>query len=216
MSKIEDLIKLHLQRKFYDNTIYELSPDEQDVIDRVLEYLKEDYGFLDILVDFDDYDRLEELLSIIPNDKEKSVWTSKITRDYLMYQIIKRVDLGRPQYKDVEKSLFVKDLDEYSVPILRFDRISNDLKEKAKDTDKGYARIHIMLDKITNAELQRNVNNLFTFRDNISKVGYVTKDLITYYTTSEKYMQDPHDYQKVVSDMRRKKKRIYNIREEIL
>ncbi len=206
MSKIEDLIKLHLQSKFYDNTIYELSPDEQDVLDRVLEYLKDDYGFLDILVDFDDYDRFEELLSIIPNGKEKSIWTSIITRDYLMYQIIKRVDLGRPQYKDVEKSLFVKDLHEYSVPVLRFDRISSDLKEKAKETDKGYARIHIMLDKITNVELQRNVNNLFTFRDDISKVGYATKDLMTYYTTSEKYMRNTHDYQTVVSDMREKMK----------
>ena len=87
--------------------------------------------------------------------------------------------------------------------LLLFMDIYESLREKAKqETIKQYARIHFLLDNVNDKILQRNINDLFVYRGDISMIGYTSKDLNSYHTTSNVFMESVHDYQSYVSDKR--------------
>ena len=65
---MEKLLINKIQNHYYDNMIYYFDTSEIKEYDELKELLKKDYGFLDVVLDFDDYKLLKTIYEQIPND----------------------------------------------------------------------------------------------------------------------------------------------------
>ena len=55
------LVEIFLTNHDHDNIIYFLDKTEKDIYEKIIELLNKDYGYLDIVLDFKDYDKLKPL-----------------------------------------------------------------------------------------------------------------------------------------------------------
>ena len=188
-------VKRDLENHYDWNYIYySLSNEEYD---KVKELVRKDYGFLDIVLEFDDYEKLDKLKNNIPQDLYVDMITSSIIEQYVNYKIVKQLPKNR--YADIsrlENELFSGDFDVFkNSKWLFFYRLEELLKKEALKCENKYARILVLLDSIDDIDLQRKINDLIVFRTNIAIMGYTTKeDLLIYGTTNNVFIEDPHDY----------------------
>ena len=196
---MDKTIKRHIEGDSFANAIYELSETEKDSIAEIKELLKEDHGFFDIVVDLSDYDRMQDMINSLPDDDFKAIRLNRIAEQYLMFKIIKAANIdfdSEYSLEECEEKLFSNSIDELlkvDIPI-GFYFVEEEIKEKAKETTTGKARIHFFFDEVNDINLQRNLNELYIYRTGIMMMGYKTKNLLTYRNTNNFPMQSPHDF----------------------
>ena len=196
---ILDNIKHDLCNHHYDNMIYTLDESETSVYEQVIELLKKDYGFLDIVLDFTDYDRIKPLFLKYPNA------IPFIIEDYVYYSILSKANINIEDYDINSREQLEKMYNGEEFEILWIEKVLEKLKEKAKETENGEARVHFLFDNIDDVRLQQEVNALFYTRSgNVAFMGYHTKPLLSKCTTTGDRVDPVHDYIKVISDKARK------------
>ena len=190
------LIENDLDNHYYDNIIYYLDKKEKDKYEKIKELLNHDYGYLDIVLDFKDYDKLKPLFEQIP-DNDNSTKIS-ILSDYLNYSILSRANittLDNIEVSKVGEILFGKDLDRYyNMDEILFNmEVFDTIKNKVKTDNKKNARIHYLLDNVDDFTLQKCINDLYVYRVGIAMMGYTTKELSSTLTTNNHMMERVHE-----------------------
>lgn len=177
-----DIIKSDLYNIDSWSYIYELDESEKDKLDTVRDYLKEDYGYLDIVLDKDDFETIIQATEIQITDQTNSKMRLLIIRNELQNVILSKIGINIE-----DASLFSLDYD---------------LKEKAKEANKEKYRLHIFLDEINDALLQECINDYITLNH---VIAYTTKNLLTIYNTSGQIIEETHDYILVKSEIKNMK-----------
>ena len=206
---ILEYIKNDLNNHDYDNIIYFLDETEKDKYEKIKELLNNDYGYLDIVLDFNDYNKLKPLFEQV-TDKDMESYKIMILSNYINYSILNKagvenlIDVIVPK---VAEDLFSEDLDKYitSGDMLLNYEVFEAIKDKAKEEYKKYARIHYLLDNVDDIMLQKCINDLFVYRSSIAMMGYTTEKLLAYSTSNNHPLERVHDYISIESDVKRKK-----------
>ena len=205
MVNISD-IKYDLITHWYHNMIYYLTKDEYNEVKNML---NKDYGFLDVVLEFNDFDRLTLILKSIPQHSDRELIRRMIINEYLYYKILKTAKIKNYiyTYSDV---CYAEDI-LYSDDYLKF------LDSRRLDFETGVAnilslgtglkkhkaaRLHFLLDSVGDDDLQRAINNLFIYKSNIAMVGYTSKPLRIKYTMSGDILEMYHDYIEEVSNQK--------------
>lgn len=203
MSKIEitdslyDIAKNNILTLTNKNVIYFFAASEKADVENIRKDLTKDNGFLDVVVDLSDYNRLQSMIDSIPeSDREFS--EGRISKTYLLYKIMKSANLNQEySLEEIEENLFSGDVDalfETYAP-LYFGDIRDELAKKAVDTTaKGEARVHLFLDEVNSESLQRNINGIYTSSNQIAVLGYITKELLTLNVDDHTILERLHDY----------------------
>lgn len=202
MDNIINRIKSDLEYVYFDNYIYFMTEDDRDIYDETKKLLKEDYGFYDIVIDFDDFEIVNDILKTIPENHGHELLSMQIVENYLNYKIIKESKISYPDISvdEIEKDLLNKKYDSLiSMPHVSYLKIDNIIKEKSKDYKKGYARIIFLLDKVDNIYLQRYINDLYIYKTNISMISYTTKELVSYHTNEGHFLEKNENYGSIYS-----------------
>lgn len=201
------LIEIHLDNHDHDNIIYFLDETEKDKYEKIIELLNKDYGYLDVVLDFNDYDKLNPLLSKL---SDKNVFNRiMILSDYLNYSILTKANIDivdGMKVSNVGKHLFSDDLEKYNKmnEVIFTSDVVDALKAKAEKKNKK-ARIHYLLDNVDNIILQKCINDLYVYHADVAMMGYTTKNLSTTLTSNSNYMENIHDYMSFDSDVKQKK-----------
>ncbi|MBR1377200.1 MAG: hypothetical protein IJ565_05295 [Bacilli bacterium] len=198
MKSIESKVESDLQSHYYDNRIYFMSEEEKDKYEKIKELLKKDYGFLDIVLEFDDFNELDKIFDGIQSNDNYDNIKHRIINQYLNYKMLKNANIDeyhKTNVSDIEKDLFSGDIEKIANMDLLSPIITNTIiKTKAKDTKRGYGRVNILLDSVNDAFLQSHINDLIVYRGNVAIMGYTTKELVTYYTSSGGIIENIKDY----------------------
>ena len=203
---MSDELRINLRGMNEWNAICYFSDDEQEAINQYLDEVKEDTDYYNVVLDFSDCDKLQNIINTIPDNSMKKSILYILYEQYLYYKIIKAANLENEiPIEDTGKNLFSGSIESlYNDGFLYFQDIANELKKKAKDnSNRGIARIHIPLDSVDNIEFQQAINFLFVWRGKISMVGYTTKKLLSYYTNNGTLVQSNGDYISLRTDKRR-------------
>ena len=206
MSNIKISASINLKKEYYQNIIYMLSEDEKDTYYSMLELLNEDYGFLDIKINFVDYYKVQQTIESIPANLDKKVLSNIIIRQYLLYKLLKESEIDT--YVEYEipienfaDSVFCGDYNKIrNTKLLMIDDVYEKIKEKAKSKPNPYARIHFLINDVSDEELQKGINDLFFCRSSISMIGYTTHNLLTYETTKGLNISQPNDFTLIASE----------------
>ena len=95
-----EILKNNLNDNDYDNHIYfGLNSDE---ISDLQKLLTKDYGCLDIVIDFNDIHKLENLINDIPDNLDQNLIKKYIYQYYLYYKILSVVETDK-QFKEFWK-----------------------------------------------------------------------------------------------------------------
>ena len=191
------------------NMIAYFSESEKDIINTIKECVtEEDLGFLDIALDLSDYDRLKPMIESVPADEYESIKKHYITRQYLLFKIMKEANLDKEySISDFERSLYSGSVDELYDAHTPFDftSIDDELRRKANDNaTTGDARIHFFLDEVNDELLQLCINDLYAIRGAVGMMGYTTKERVLLATTNWHSIQDVHDYTSYMSKEKEK------------
>ena len=193
-----NILKMNLVNNEYDNHIYfTLTNEELIELDNLL---KVDYGYLDVIISFDDLQLLDKLINNIPINLDKKYVLENIYEQYICYKIISQVEL-EDKYNligsldEKKEALFDGDFDLFKNSLLTpFMIVERELDKFARRYNTR-ARIHFLLDGVNDNVLQQVINNYFSFRSPICFMGYTTKsNLLHSYTTNGQFLQASHDY----------------------
>jgi len=204
------LVEIFLTNHDHDNIIYFLDKTEKDIYEKIIELLNKDYGYLDIVLDFKDYDKLKPLFEQIPDNDDYT--RIIILSDYLNYSILTKANidtLDGIQVSKVGECIFGKDLEKYNNmdELLLNTELFDALENKAKETIEKKARIHFLLDNVDDVILQKCINDLYVYRTDVSMMGYTTKRLLSTLTSNNHAMENVHDYMRFDSEVKQKTKK---------
>ncbi|MBE6154553.1 MAG: hypothetical protein E7163_03165 [Firmicutes bacterium] len=195
-----NILKMDLENNDYDNHIYfGLTLEELKEINTLL---KNDYGFIDLVLDFSDINRLYSLIESIPDHLDNERIKGIIYEQYICYKLLEQISIPRYlkifKYKDIEdvkKIIFSNNFEQFAnMKFLNFGILERDIAEDVKEENKR-ARLHIFFDKVNDKVLQRFINTMIGSRMSIAVMGYSSKEeLITYNTEMNQVIENPHDY----------------------
>ena len=163
---------------------------------------------MDIVLDFEDYYKLNTLFEQLTNNDLKLKYT--INNDYINYCILKKAGIetidSDISTSEIGKNLFRGDIFKYmNCDSLLFNLdVYVPLIKKASKTKNKKCRIHFLLDSVENVDLQKCINDFISYRCDIAMMCYTTDDLLTYYTTNKNIIENVHDYIKIESDEKEK------------
>lgn len=206
---------INMKKSYYDNELYEFSSSEKEDYNKIISNLGQDYGFLDIILKFDDYYRLESLFEKIPDNSNRQMIINTIIKQYINIKILKQINVDTKEIFDVdlnklEMDLFCGDIKRLmSTKWLMFETVEKLVQKKAIESQNRYARMFFLLDDVYDKQLQKNINDLFAWRGSIAMIGYTTKKLESYTTTNNQLVESTHDYTSYVSS-----KRLKEVKEE--
>ena len=192
---IEEQIKRYIEDDDIGNNIYKVDETDKYVLDIAKEYLKEDHGYFEIVLDFSDYDRMKKMIDSVPDRITKKY----VARQYMLYKIMRGANLQSIYYsklEDVEEKLFSGNFDELldvEMP-LYFNDIEDDIKKLGQETKNKIARIHLFLDNVSDEHLQISINDLFALRSSVAVIAYTTKPLLTRLKSDDMVIEEIHDY----------------------
>lgn len=208
---ILDYIERDLNSHYYDNVIYSLAESEKDKYEEIKRLLESDYGYLDIVLNFDDYDKLKPLFEQLPkNEIERNIIKNMIISDYLSYSILSKANIDTLNYNisvsKIGENLFGGNINNYiDAEDLFFSYdVCEPLKKKAQTKKHQKARVHFLLDYVEDVRLQKCINDLFAYRSDIAMMGYITKELLTYQTIQNGMIENVHDYIEIMSEEKQK------------
>lgn len=165
-----DWVKYNLKNDDSSNILYDFTIDHPEEISEVKKLLQEDYGYLDIVLDKDDFD------TIMQGFVDKNKFTRIVSlRDGLIKTILQKID----DYNEND-IYFVEDL-------------RDNLVKKSMEHPNQAFRIHMFLDHVDNEYLQAVINDLIAER-NLSIVGYYSNGLKNTYTSNGFPIEPVHDY----------------------
>ena len=205
---ILNYIKNDLNNHYHDNMIYQLNENETDKYNEIKTLLDNDYGYLDIVLDFKDYDKLNKLFEQLSNNDLELKYT--INNDYINYCILKGAGIetidSNISISEIGKNLFRGDIFKYMNcdSLLFYFDVYDPLIKKAKTTKNKKCRIHFLLDNVTNVDLQKCINDFISYRCDVAMMCYTTKNLLTHCTTNNNIIENVHDYIKIESDEKEK------------
>lgn len=208
MGNIRIDAKINLSRNYIENQIYEFSETEVDDFNKLKEYLKEDYGFFDIVLNFSDFYRLYNLIDDIPDKLDKNAVTGVIINQYLNYKILKQANIDtfaayNRNLKSLEQDLFSGSFDQIkNTRWLNFNQTLKDLEIKGKTSRMGYSRIHFMLDTVNDKILQTKINDLFYNRSRVTMMAYTTKEMLTKEISNGDILDNNRDFKEFISEQR--------------
>ena len=192
---IEEQIKRYIEDDDIGNNIYNVDETDKYVLDIAKEYLKEDHGYFEIVLDFSDYDRMKKMIDSVPDRITKNF----VARQYMLYKIMREANLQSIYYsklEDVEEKLFSGNFDELldvEMPLYFID-IEDDIKKLGQETKNKIARIHLFLDNVSDEHLQISINDLFALRSQVAVIAYTTKPLLTHVKSDNMVIEEIHDY----------------------
>ena len=195
-----DILKMHLSNNGYDNHIYFCLTENE--INELKLLLNEDYGYIDLVIDFDDLNKLDKLINSVPEDSDKTLMIRYIYSQYIIYKIVSQIEINDEynmigSIEEKKESIFSGDFELFkNSKITLFMIIERELEKLAKNKNTR-ARIHFLLDGVNNKILQQVINDFFYLRSPICFMGYTSKDsLLHYYNTMGSVLESPHDYSK--------------------
>lgn len=190
-----EILKIHLENNGYDNHIYYgLTNDE---LIEIKNLLQNDYGYIDLIMDFSDLDKLNPLIESIPQSLNNTLTLTWIYAQYISYKILKQIHLPEVfesydvSLEEMEKSLFSGDLETFRwTNTVLVDFVDRHIRIFDKRV-----RVHMFLDEINNKDFQKYINLLLGSRMFMTFMGYTNKEqLLTYYTLKNQIIESPHDY----------------------
>ena len=161
-----------------DPTMYILDESQKDLYEQMKQMVKDDHGYLDIVLDTEDFN---EVLSKLKGRPEN------IKRMFLLDFLINKI-LGNAGFETSDTET------------IWFDLMVKMLSEKCQSTPHQMARIHFFLDGVEDVMLQTKINDLFASRGLVT-IGYTTKELLTYCDSKGNLLEPVHDYRAVYSDL---------------
>ena len=182
-----EILKNNLNDNGYDNHIYfGLNIDE---INDLQQLLKNDYGCLDVVINFNDIHKLDGLINSIPNNLDLNIIKKYIYQHYLYYKILSFIE----EDNNLKRVLFGGNINEFRD--YKFIMFSSVLKKLEVLSKSKRIRLHFFVDEYNNKYLQQQINDLIYMRIPIAVRCYTTKDnLITYLTSNGSMLESPHDY----------------------
>ena len=179
----------------YDNHIYfDLTNSE---IENLKQLLKNNYGYIDIIINFEDLGKLNNLINSIPKDLDKDLLKSYIYEQYLIYKILKESHINDENIRitpsKLENILFNGNFEKFkNMDFIMYMFLEQSLKKQYKNTK---TRLHLFLDEINDILLQKKINDLIYVRQSLILMCYTTKDKLLSHTTMDgNYIESPHDY----------------------
>ena len=173
------------------NVIYEFSQTEHEEIDKVRNLLKEDYNYMDIVLDKNDFDKMEEGLETVTSPFGEEIGPDHDQYSYTKWRILESRLMGAILEKAGLEDESFNEFIQFGYP--------KKLKDKAKELGKKNFRIQIIFDDVQSRELQTAIDELILSRD-FNIMGYASKPLLSYCSYSGIYMESTHDYSHVISD----------------
>lgn len=181
------ILENNLNDNDYDNHIYfGLNSDE---INNLHQLLKNDYGCLDIVINFNDMNKLDNLIKCIPNNLDQNLIKKYIYQHYLYYKILSFIE----EDINLKNVLFGGNINEFRD--YKFVMFSSVLKKLELFAQNKRIRLHFFVDEYNNKYLQQQINDLIYMRISIAVRCYTVNDNLTTYLTSDGNMlESPHDY----------------------
>ena len=206
-----NIVKQHIKDNGYDNIIH--FGLKQDNISEIKEQLQNDNGYIDVILDFNDIDKLEQLINNVPSSSNKSIKMNYIYETYICYKILKLTSITckntKTTIQEIEEVLFSGDYNKFvDMDCILYMYIERALKQYCEENNK-IIRIHLFFDNIKDILLQQKINDLIFARQHVIFMGYTTKpQLLTYSTTNGSFIESPHDYLSYYSEEFAKKIKI--------
>ena len=189
------------------NEIIYLSDNEFDEYLNMQDRLKGNHGYLDIIVDFNDFDKLKFLLKDTFNLEQQEKIEKLIMTEYLYYSILNSAHIP------VDNNVFDKNYNEFiQSHKIEYINMLDSIKEKAyKQSDRKLARIHLFINNVYNIALQEAINELLKY-STVPIILYTTRDLVTYNINSDNKLEEKIDYKKFLTNERKKEENEKDIR----
>lgn len=199
MNELYECIKEDLRNHDYDNRMYFFNDDTSMYYYVIKELLKKDYGYLDVVIDFSDLDKLSSIKKI-PNNVNFVSLKKMIYTQYINYKILKSADIKYPliDTEKMEQILFDDDLKKISeMDKTSFVVLDGLLNQKARECGKKNVRIHVFMNQINDRHLQMCINDLFelaSYKSNIAIMAYAKKPIITDLTNAGISINDTNGF----------------------
>lgn len=182
-----EIIKRHLENQTVGSHFhFGLSDDD---FRRLAELLEGDYGLEEVIVDFDDLDRLDAILASIPENLNRSLLVYYVYEQYLYYKILSQIDIPSSIDLDIKKTedvLFGGDFERFTKLEWVFLADLDEIITKFNNENKRRIRLHLMLDGVEDTILQMVINSIVAPRFSMVIMGYTSRvSLITYQLMSE-------------------------------
>ena len=207
--EVLDYVERDLNSCYHDNFIYYL--DGKSNYKKLYNLLYHDYGFLDIVLDFEDFHKLKKIFERLPKDEnQRKVIKNMIIRDYLNYSILNDIGIKKISYdisiSKIGDALFSGNLTKYfeSEDLFFSYDIFKSINEKLESLGIPHARMHFLLDNVDDKRLQKNINDLFECPTDVAMMAYTSSDLITYKDTNDQVLNETH-FTKIMSEEKIKK-----------
>ena len=164
--------------------IYQFDQSETNQYVELKEFIQKDENFINIILDGTDF---SNIFKKFEGREEK--YKTHFLKDVLYAKILEKAGIS-VDYNDI--------MDNFNC--IYWDLLKQELKKISKNEDNKVVRIHIFLDDVNDAKLQSYINDFFTARFN-TVIGYRSKELLSYYDSSNCFMQALHDYIPVTTDV---------------
>ncbi|MBQ7140170.1 MAG: hypothetical protein IJO32_01550 [Bacilli bacterium] len=187
------IIEQQIKDNGYDNHIYFGLTDVE--IYCLKQILKKDYGYIDLIINFDDSKKLSQLINSIPKNLNHELIKSIIYEQYINYKILKAGNISDENIgistNELENILFSDNFENFrKIDFILYMTLEKELKKLNKKT-----RLHLFLDDVNDILLQIKINDLIYSRQSLILMVYTVKDkLITHTTSNNSFIESPHDY----------------------
>lgn len=196
MAELNSYLKEYIDSNQYYHHLF--TNIEENQINLIKEEIERS-PFLDVILEFDDFYIIKELINTIPdNHQNRSIIEKNVIRDYVYFKIIEQAGLEQYDKEDLRKRLYSSNYEEYiGIDSLIWMFIDEDLRKAAKKTEGNKARCHFFIDSVDDIKLQYEINSLYSSRTTAVLMAYTTKDkLLTYTSSFGDFIEHPHDYQR--------------------
>lgn len=194
MAVLDKFLKSYIQGNEYYHHLF-TNIDEEEI--KLIKEEIEKSPFIDIVLDFKDYDNIIKLINDIPDSHpNKKLIIEFIISDYLCFKIIENQNLKEYNVEELRRKLYSGKFDEFkNMKHLTWSFIDLELKDAAK-LKNNKTRCHFFIDEVEDIRLQREINSLYAAVTSTVLMAYTTKDrLSTYSSNMGVFIEDPHDYQ---------------------
>ena len=163
-------INEHLLESYGNNYIFEFDESEKDEYNLVPNMLEKDYGFVDIILDQNDFNNLLD-----GYDESKPYEKYACIQDNFQRIILKKLNI------------------EYNDDILTRYSFEGMIKRSTNVERLSRVRLHIMADSITDIYIQMVIND-YIVENRFTVFLYKSKELLTYYNGGAVPMLNTHNY----------------------
>lgn len=156
---IIERIECDLSNNNSTNYLYQLAETETDRMNQIRTMLNEDHGFIDVVLDSEEFAKFTKGIDTTYNDVNKRIAEIRI----------RLLDHMANIFKSRERK----------VAIVSLHSLSDLLKDIANEQGKKGYRIHAIMDDMHLVSMQRVINDIYNYKG-LVVMGYTSKTLSTY------------------------------------